>query len=433
MAENNQEERERFCKQLSAVPFLSHKDETFYHGRGYSGPIERPQCLWNCKKPPRDDHSAPSWLTASEYQDKPNVLQTKCKILANLIRMSRKTVLYTGAGISASVIGQAARSGQNKVGWKANKMQAQPTFTHQALAHLGKLGLVHSWVQQNHDGLPQKAGFPQERINEIHGSWFDPGNPVVKYSGSLHNRAFPWMEEDADTADLVLVIGTSLGGLNADQVATETARRSLIDRPWEASGNGGALGTVIINLQQTAQDDGMTLRIFGKSDLVLSKLIRELDVGPVQTAPMKWENVDKALVPYDREGKRLPHNSTQPKMWLDFSDRAKVKLTPGHNIQGAKQPIYMHIGANKPYKGRPPGRGHGVVLRRESTHWKLSIDGAGMRLGVWWLESAQAGSLDFLPVVNIDPKYESVKTKNGEGKCKEGSSATSLLKGQKKK
>ena len=28
-----------------------------------------------------------------------------------------------------------------------------------------------TWVQQNHDGLPQKAGFPQQDMIEIHGSW----------------------------------------------------------------------------------------------------------------------------------------------------------------------------------------------------------------------------------------------------------------------
>ena len=34
---------------------------------------------------------------------------------------------------------------------------------------------------------------------------YDPSNPVVKYSGSLHERMYPWMCEDARTADLVLV------------------------------------------------------------------------------------------------------------------------------------------------------------------------------------------------------------------------------------
>ena len=83
------------------------------------------------------------------------------------------------------MIGQAALSGQNTVGWKNNTRAAPPTFTHHALGFLGLLsgtlrlqegeregeeglggsgcqirgrqGLLHGWVQQNHDGLPQKA------------------------------------------------------------------------------------------------------------------------------------------------------------------------------------------------------------------------------------------------------------------------------------
>ena len=104
-------------------------------------------------------------------------------------------MLYTGAGISASVVGQAARGGTTAP--KTNPEDQSPTLTHFILGHLGREGVIHGWVQQNHDGLPQKAGFPQEKINEIHGSWFDPANPVVKYDGSLHARAFPWMKEDA--------------------------------------------------------------------------------------------------------------------------------------------------------------------------------------------------------------------------------------------
>merc|ERR1711904_565913 len=229
------------------------------HGRAYTGAPKKADVTWKSDQKPRKDHHAPDWLTASEFQDDSGVVEEKCQQLADLLRISKKTVLYTGAGISASVVGQAALSGQNKVGWKPDKMKAKPTFTHHALGFLGRQGIIHSWVQQNHDGLPQRAGFPQECINEIHGSWYNPSNPVVKYSGTLHDRAFPWMQEDAETADLVLVLGTSLGGLNADQVATNAAERSLVSR-------GGALGTVCINLQQTEVDGYMTLRLFGKSD-----------------------------------------------------------------------------------------------------------------------------------------------------------------------
>mmetsp|Transcript_53606 Transcript_53606/g.144375 ORF Transcript_53606/g.144375 Transcript_53606/m.144375 type:complete len:102 (+) Transcript_53606:3-308(+) len=92
---------------------------------------------------------------------------------------------------------------------------------------------MHGWVQQNHDGLPQKAGYPQESINEIHGSWFDPSNPVVLYSGTLRSELCEDMVDLADTSDLTLVMGTSLTGLNADQVAKKPAKRSL---------SGGELG-----------------------------------------------------------------------------------------------------------------------------------------------------------------------------------------------
>ena len=67
---------------------------------------------------------------------------------------------------------------------------AAPTPTHLALAGLRAQGLVHTWIQQNHDGLPQKAGWPQEDLIEVHGSWYDPSNPVVCYDGSLRSDLY---------------------------------------------------------------------------------------------------------------------------------------------------------------------------------------------------------------------------------------------------
>ena len=109
-----------------------------------------------------------------------------------------------------------------------------------------------------------------EAINEIHGSWYDPSNPVVKYHGELHDDLEPWMIKESETADLVIVLGTSLGGLYADQVATDTAERSR----WD--GDAAALGSVMINLQQTDQDGKMSLRLFGTSDDMLKLLLVEL-------------------------------------------------------------------------------------------------------------------------------------------------------------
>lgn len=390
-----QQTREEVCAHLCNQRFMKHGHELFMHGRLYDGPLVPALVTWECNKPPRKDHDAPGWVTATEFQDTAEVLDAKCRKLAELLQLSKKTVLYTGAGISASVIGQAALSGVNKVGWKPDKMTAAPTPTHRALGLLGQQGIIHSWVQQNHDGLPQKAGFPQEHINEIHGSWWDPCNPVVKYSGTLHERSCPWMEEDAETADLVLVLGTSLGGLNADQVATNPARRSCEPGPM------GALGTVCINLQQTAEDGQMTLRLFGKSDDVLAVLLSKLGLVMPRPSPMPFPSTVRVLVPYDAEGRRLPEGSNKPHMWLDLNDRQQIRITSGHNIQGAKQPQYMHIKS-----------GLGTILQREpdKCSFSLAIEGANMRLGAWWLDVAARGAVEVLPVVNQNPRFQPART-----------------------
>ena len=159
--------REAVQDRLRSTPFLPPTHACFMHGRAYDGPVDTPHKTWSSSRPPRDDHDAPEWLTASEFADRDEVFAAKCAQLATLMRLSKKTVLYTGAGISAAVVGQAARG--SAAAGSGDSLRAKPTFTHIALGFLGKEGMIHDWVQQNHDGLPQKAGFPQEKINEIHG------------------------------------------------------------------------------------------------------------------------------------------------------------------------------------------------------------------------------------------------------------------------
>eukprot|EP00802_Teleaulax_amphioxeia_P010783 Tamp_10813.p1 GENE.Tamp_10813~~Tamp_10813.p1 ORF type:complete len:289 (-),score=53.55 Tamp_10813:132-998(-) len=220
------------------------------------------------------------------------------------------------------------------------------------------------------------------------------------------------MQKDAETADLVIVLGTSLGGLNADQVATTAAARSL---------QGDALGTVCINLQQTPQDGKMTLRIFGKSDDVLLQLMAELGLaqrlrGCLRAPPMLWPADSRVAVPYDKEGRLIRRESDKDKprkmMWLDLRGGQAIKLCAGHNIQGARQPAYMHIGACKPVsvgKGpaRAPGPGHGRVIKRNeiTCSFVLSIQDAEMHLGLWWLDVAVRGAVPQLPIVNLEPQF----------------------------
>mmetsp|Transcript_87216 Transcript_87216/g.203014 ORF Transcript_87216/g.203014 Transcript_87216/m.203014 type:complete len:139 (+) Transcript_87216:3-419(+) len=137
-------------------------------------------------------------------------------------------------------------------------------------------------------------------------------------------------------------------------------------------------------------------------------LLQELGFDPLQAKLPKWPRANRALVPYDRDGRR----TSGVRMWLDLNAGQRVRITPGHNIQGAEQPQYMHIGASRPvkYNGetRQPGEGLGTVVKRDdpSASFILRIEGVQMRLGIWWLEAAVRGGVETLPVVNQKPVFE---------------------------
>jgi hypothetical protein len=213
------------------------------------------------------------------------------------------------------------------------------------------------------------------------------------------------MKEAADRTDLVLVLGTSLSGLNSDRMAMAPARRSL---------TGKSLGTVIINLQQTACDGVSTLRVFASTDRLLELLLVQL-AGPPLVCRLVAPQELRALVPYTRQGRRAKPG--QPRMWLDLTKGARIRLAPDHNCQGANQPVYLHIGASAPhvYRGsvRQPGPGEGFVIRYSPKQqgWELQVEGVSMLLGGWWLAAAAQGAVTSLPVINLEPAMEGEQQK----------------------
>merc|ERR1711871_1615293 len=96
---------------------------------------------------------------------------------------------------------------------------AKPTQAHHVLVALHDGGYLKRWFQQNHDGLPQKAGLDPTAINEIHGAWYDPTNPVVPMNASLRRDLMDDLHHWKEKTDLCLAIGTSLSGMNADRLA----------------------------------------------------------------------------------------------------------------------------------------------------------------------------------------------------------------------
>lgn len=354
-----------------------------------------------------DTEARPGYDTrrAHEYQDTPEVLDAKVELFAQLLTVSKNCIIYSGAGLStASGIGDYATKGGNPGEAEETSkphlrspLLAHPTYAHEILAKLCAAGLIKRWIQQNHDGLPQKAGVPQHLVNEIHGAWFDVSNPVVKMSGELRTDLFEDLLAWEETSDLTLSIGTSMCGMNADRVFTNVARRAK-------NGLVDALGGVIISLQQTQYDDISSIRIFAKIDDVMRLLSQKLDLnecldnaGDAYYIPNSLDSMkvqeDVYLIPYDRKGRLLPEEKRSNKKYmstLDLRTDSKYRITQGpykddegvvtgKNIQGHYRLTTKHkVGSN------------GLLRPWQST------------LGAWWIEAAVNGTVPVLPICTVE-------------------------------
>lgn len=326
-------------------------------------------------------------MPAHEYLDEPEVLRAKVCVLADLIRRSSRCVAYTGAGISTSSgISDYATKASDSVaarGRQATPWEAQPTLAHRVLVALHRAGHLKHWVQQNHDGLPQKAGFPQRDLNEIHGAWYDPSNPVVPMSGNLRADLIDDMYKWEARVDLCLALGTSMVGMNADRLAVAPAERMRKGAP-------GALGTVIVALQQTQYDTLASLRIFATIDSVAELLAQELALSVAPAPALRAGGRPAVLegLPYGPDGRRAPGESL------------RLDLRPGSRLRVVNQPDWdQETHGNVCEVVEAPDE-----IAREG-HVSVRFGRAGSSnsvrrvLGSWWLEAAQAGAVEVLPVV----------------------------------
>ena len=324
-----------------------------------------------------------------ELADRAEVVEDKVLYLATLLSLSSRTVIYSGAGLSTSS-GLRQRAPGSCQPARPRTTNARPSPAHLLLSALVRAGLVQSWVTLSCDGLAQKAGCPQERLVEVHGSWYDPTNPVLRQGGLIRPDIRERLREVEEGADLVVVVGSSLTGLHP--LVTKTSSRA---------GRGESLGCVIINLQETREDPGATLRLFSHTDTVAVLLARRLNIA-ISEPDIRSNIQHRAWVNYTKEGER-----TEPEcgMFLDLSPGQEIRLGNIHNCQNSGQPGLQHIREG----GRERGEGRGRVVKYCPTQraWELEVEGAKMLLGYWWLGAASSltGPLH-LPVVNWRPKYK---------------------------
>ena len=219
-------------------------------------------------------------------------------------------------------------------------------------------------------------------------------------------------------ADLVLVLGTSLAGMNADRLVASVSHRAQ---------HGMALGAVICGLQSTPHDCNAELRVFGKIDEFMGLVAAELGLASNETAATVIardtphgsscaaalldpsaafmecfeEESEVYMVPYDSEGHLLSrqrqHLSSErdvaaeaaPLLRLDLSEGARLRITAGRFAGDIAEVV-------------------GRTLR--GRHWRLQAtstinERTGFKakhmllLGRWWVTEAVAGKISRLPVV----------------------------------
>ena len=275
----------------------------------------------------------------AEIQEDSDSILIKVKELADLMRNSRRCIIFTGAGLSTSA-GILDFRGANGV-WTNEKKRkapskstdgvsfekAKPTLAHLVIVALMKVGFAQHVVTQNLDGLHMKSGIPRDQLSEIHGSFFAkycyecgteypsweeingfgckkvPTGDVCPRLGcgqSLHDRVCDWTnilpihemrraEIEHLRADLVVVLGSSLRMYPANDLVNKTLKRSLKGEDFvnqqgqlelgKKKGDKGHL--VIVNLQATRKeyDTKASVRIYGKCDEVMMALANELGVA----------------------------------------------------------------------------------------------------------------------------------------------------------
>jgi len=244
--------------------------------------------------------------------------------VSDMVVQSKKTVVFTGAGISTesglsdfrspggiwerfdpSELNyqsfMASEAGREKY-WAFSKAlwpemaKAEPNAGHYAIAELHRLGKLDCVITQNIDSLHQKSGVPEERVIELHGTlkWviclecgqrypreqiqarLDSGVkvPLCDSCGGITKPATvafgqPMPEQETHQAELKAAACDLFLSAGSSLVVYPAAQMPLI-----AKDNGARL--VIINLAPTPHDRYADIVIHEKTGPVLSQIVEQV-------------------------------------------------------------------------------------------------------------------------------------------------------------
>ncbi|KPM08201.1 chromatin regulatory protein sir2-like protein [Sarcoptes scabiei] len=308
-----------------------------------------------------------------EIEDDPETLQIKCLELTELIKKSKNIVIYTGAGISTSASIPDYRGPDGVWTRIKNKLDPQfmndlvctePTYTHMAIVKLLQRKIIKHIVSQNCDGLHVRSGVPSRRLSEIHGNIFVE---VCKNCDAHYIRSFDVTEKTAYRKHET--------GRNCHRCSPETGK--LIDTivhfgekgklrfplNWEAASKAAeksdliiCIGTslkvlrkyaclwpknkkyklIIINLQWTPKDSQASIKINGKSDVVMKNLMVNLELS---VDPYRREK-DSILISSTPLRPEEEHTCNRIKMEQYFEDQIdfnKLSMRPSWFGKGIRK------------------------------------------------------------------------------------------------
>ncbi|KAM7432842.1 NAD-dependent protein deacetylase sirtuin-7 [Porites harrisoni] len=253
-----------------------------------------------------------------EVLDPCDVLNEKATVLAEAILNAKCLVVYTGAGVSTAASipdyrgpeGIWTRLSRGEKLGSYNLADANPTLTHMSITKLYQEGLVKHVVSQNCDGLHVRSGLPPQALSEVHGNMFVEVCTECEENDTIYYRLFDVTEntclrrhltnrychccgsqlrdsivhfgekgklrwplnwegaiEKAKVADCILCLGSSLKVLKRYH-ALWGMNRVKSRRP----------NLYIVNLQWTPKDDLATLKISGRCDDVMKRVMDKLSL-----------------------------------------------------------------------------------------------------------------------------------------------------------
>ena len=193
--------------------------------------------------------------------------------------------------------------------------EARPTSGHMAVAALVNGGHVRQVISQNVDGLHMRSGVPVSQLTELHGNVFRERCPscakeylrgfdvtgkssyhrhgtertcerkaceqcelrdtIVYFGEKIYPSDLQTAKEQSEACDLAIFIGSSLKVL---------AHYAFI---WQPLPKPRKKRIVIVNLQPTPKDKQADIRIFGRCDDVLERLMRALGLSMPSYQPDK--------------------------------------------------------------------------------------------------------------------------------------------------